>query len=105
MPPVDSLSPQPAAAKDSFEKTTKLRSGQWLFMEERKVAYERARAASPGARAAEAGKAYWEGFRPALQAGDMERAAQLACEFLATQPTDRLCLAKNSVPIIPAAFR
>jgi tetratricopeptide (TPR) repeat protein len=78
----------PAAAKESFEKTTKLRSGQWLFMEERKLAYERARAASPGAQAAEAGKAYWEGFRPALQAGDMEKAAQLACEFLATQPTD-----------------
>lgn len=78
----------PAAAKESFERTTKLRSGQWLFMEERKLAYEGARAASPRAQAAEAGKAYWDGFRPALQAGDMERAAQLACEFLATQPTE-----------------
>ncbi|MBM3473406.1 MAG: hypothetical protein FJX75_09075 [Armatimonadetes bacterium] len=70
------------AAVASFD-TGAQHGARWWFPEESKLASDKKRENSPAARAQEAWQDYQRNFRPALQGGDWDRAAEIACNLLA----------------------
>jgi tetratricopeptide (TPR) repeat protein len=71
------------AAVASFAEASKGGAGRWMFLDEYQLASDRQRERSPASRGQNAWQDFQQGFRPALQAGDMDRAAEIACNLVA----------------------